>query len=398
MLAVPGDLGANALPPRWRHTGEGRHAGLRRRVLQITAPETDDTRISAFWRCTLLIGVGSFEVGAIGVLAYVRGSPAGPHRATLQEGAFVAIAVAAIVYGVVRRASTRVARRVVLFGCVTAVGLITAGAALDGGSSSPLTLLLVVPILLSSVALPPAAVGLVSVGATVAYIGLALSHSGWRSPQDQGDVMALVLIGLVAVASAANRRGYERRIRRLATRDGLTGCLTRRAFAKVLDTEAQRAERHHRPMSIMIVDVDHLKEINDSGGHAAGDRALRFTAHALLTGIRRGDAVGRLGGDEFAIVLPETDPRQAATAADRLRQSLSVTGARAAPTVSIGIATWIDGPLDPADLLLRADSALYSAKALGRDRSVAALSPSDEGQRTPQRRTSMMLPHARSAP
>jgi diguanylate cyclase (GGDEF)-like protein len=173
--------------------------------------------------------------------------------------------------------------------------------------------------------------------------------------------------------------------------------LTRRAFANVLDTEAQRAERHHRPMSVMIVDVDHLKEINDSGGHAAGDRALRFTAHALLSGLRRGDAVGRLGGDEFAVVLPETDPRQAASTADRLRQSLSMTGARAAPTVSIGIATWIDGPLNPEDLLLRADSALYSAKALGRDRSVAALSPSDESQRSQPRRASIASPHAQSA-
>jgi diguanylate cyclase (GGDEF)-like protein len=155
------------------------------------------------------------------------------------------------------------------------------------------------------------------------------------------------------------------RLLRLAIEDGLTGLLNRRGVTDRLQQELARAQRHQWPLSVLLLDVDRLKDINDRGGHRAGDRALRELGEAIRVACRATDSAGRWGGDEFLVVAPSSGAEAARTLAERIR-----AGAGAAVTVSVGVASL--GPADPAleigDLLSRADTALYRAKSAGRDR------------------------------
>lgn len=162
-------------------------------------------------------------------------------------------------------------------------------------------------------------------------------------------------------------------MRRLARRDALTGLLNRRAIDDVLDDEAHRARRLGTPFSVLMIDVDHFKSINDRFGHAAGDRALQHLATLLSGQMRDIDRVARYGGEEFIVLLPATTAAEAAVLAERLRERVAslpmVWEDQDMPlTVSIGLAQWA-GPQDqPGPLVSRADAALYRAKAGGRNR------------------------------
>lgn len=172
-------------------------------------------------------------------------------------------------------------------------------------------------------------------------------------------------------------------LRRLAVTDPLTGLPNRREIERHLALELDRATRYHRPLSVMMVDVDDLKEMNDEYGHAAGDEALIALARMLQRSIRSTDIGGRIGGDEFMVLLPETEPWQALALAERLVEALP--GAlsdcpgltdrdRVARTIglSIGIAGTEDGPASPDKLAARADAALYEAKRTGKNRACFA--------------------------
>jgi diguanylate cyclase (GGDEF)-like protein len=150
----------------------------------------------------------------------------------------------------------------------------------------------------------------------------------------------------------------------LATTDGLSGCLNHRAFFERLDEEIARAVRYGEPLSLVVADIDHFKDVNDARGHTGGDRALRRVGAALRAGSRRPDAVGRIGGDEFAVVLPATSLDDAVVHASRL---VDPTGDKfGLVTLSAGVAT-LDQREPTADRLFRdADRALYHAKATGR--------------------------------
>jgi diguanylate cyclase (GGDEF)-like protein len=161
-------------------------------------------------------------------------------------------------------------------------------------------------------------------------------------------------------------------LERLATIDSMTGQFNRRHFLKQADAEWSRFQRYHRPLSMLMVDIDHFKEVNDRYGHAVGDEAIIAVAQACATGKRQSDIVGRLGGEEFAVLLPETDLAQAAIVADRLRSSIAANVLVAHQVqfkvaVSIGIAA-ASVSMSGIDVLMRsADQALYQAKAQGRN-------------------------------
>jgi diguanylate cyclase (GGDEF)-like protein len=152
----------------------------------------------------------------------------------------------------------------------------------------------------------------------------------------------------------------------------MTGQFNRRHFLKQADAEWSRFQRYHRPLSMLMVDIDHFKEVNDRYGHAVGDEAIIAVAQACATGKRQSDIVGRLGGEEFAVLLPETDLAQAAIVADRLRSSIAANVLVAHQVqfkvaVSIGIAA-ASVSMSGIDVLMRsADQALYQAKAQGRN-------------------------------
>lgn len=158
-----------------------------------------------------------------------------------------------------------------------------------------------------------------------------------------------------------------------ATTDPLTGLANRRRVLELLEHEALRHQRHALPLSVLVIDVDHFKQINDTWGHAAGDRVLQSLARLLSMGVRKSDLVARYGGEEFLLVLMEAGGDGALTVAEHLRQqvaelAIGVTeGQSAAITISIGIATLQDGESIQA-LIDRADRALYRAKHEGRNR------------------------------
>lgn len=169
----------------------------------------------------------------------------------------------------------------------------------------------------------------------------------------------------------------ELRLRRDAAIDPLTGVSNRRNFLARGRDELGRAVRYSRPCSVLMLDIDHFKAVNDTHGHAAGDEALRRFAEACQAMLRDSDVIARIGGEEFAVILPETDTQGAKILAERLREGVSrirvPNGAGGFGfTVSIGIADRIGDDDDIESILARADSAMYRAKEAGRDQVAVA--------------------------
>jgi len=155
----------------------------------------------------------------------------------------------------------------------------------------------------------------------------------------------------------------------MAFRDALTGLLNYRAFSEILEAEWERARRYRTTFSLMMIDIDHFKKVNDEYGHQAGDAVLGTMAGRLQSRVRKSDLVFRYGGEEFMIILPETGIYKAGLLAERIR--CFVEKMRFAPglsvTISIGIGQYHDG-LTPGDLVKQVDTGLYLAKGKGRNR------------------------------
>jgi diguanylate cyclase (GGDEF)-like protein len=167
-----------------------------------------------------------------------------------------------------------------------------------------------------------------------------------------------------------------RRMEELATIDSMTGLANRRHFLSLAAAEWSRFQRYYRPLSVLMIDVDHFKSVNDRYGHAIGDQALIAVANACMEGKRSSDIVGRLGGEEFAMLLPETDLYQARIVAERIRKGVAASAVTAGGvqfnvTVSIGLAAAAVSMSGFEALLNAADQALYQAKDEGRNRVVA---------------------------
>ena len=176
---------------------------------------------------------------------------------------------------------------------------------------------------------------------------------------------------------ALERRYHQDMVAR-TTLDPLTGVGNRATVLHQLETQVDLAQRHQRPLSVILADLDWFKQVNDTHGHLAGDQALEAFGALLRRRLRASDPVGRLGGDEFLIVLPETSARPALVAADGLRQAMAEQpltlgdGLKLTLTCSLGVAELKPGDADGGALLARADAALYGAKAGGRDRAFPA--------------------------
>ena len=182
------------------------------------------------------------------------------------------------------------------------------------------------------------------------------------------------LAASVGVVVDFSRHCQERAaLERLTRLDPLTELGNRRDFFERADREFARCRRHAEPLSLMILDIDHFKRVNDSRGHAAGDDVLRHFGRLCRQSLRSIDIAGRLGGEEFAVLMPATDMRTARHAAERLREAVAaspVPCADAAPipyTVSVGLSTLTPWTAGVRDLLHKADLALYEAKRGGRN-------------------------------
>ena len=186
-----------------------------------------------------------------------------------------------------------------------------------------------------------------------------------------GNAVAYSLVVAVAMAGLQKLRRSQAQLAQLVTEDVLTNVLNARAFADRLGQELERNRRYPRPLSLIYLDLDNFKVINDTHGHQTGDAVLRLVADAMRTSVRTADVVGRLGGDEFGVLMPETDAPLADAAAKRLVASLrNVFKGTPSVTASIGVVSCMATDASTDDLLRRADQAMYDAKKAGKDRVV----------------------------
>ncbi|WP_092542469.1 GGDEF domain-containing protein [Actinoplanes derwentensis] len=214
--------------------------------------------------------------------------------------------------------------------------------------------------------------------AMLAPLTLAVQHLTGGRPHVLLVAGCCAVLFLLVVARLA---GQVQEQRRAAITDTLTGLHTRRYLNEILGTECARANRGGEPLSMILLDVDHFKRVNDTYGHTAGDRVLAEIANRLRASVRDGDIVARYGGEEFAVLLPRTSHTAAVTTAERLRVEIMRTGVVISPTevitvtVSLGLATVPTQAETPDDLVNLADKLLYESKSAGRNRLTTAAIP-----------------------
>jgi diguanylate cyclase (GGDEF)-like protein len=253
-----------------------------------------------------------------------------------------------------------------------------------GGVRSPWFVFYLLPVLATVFSYRPRSTAFVAAVAVVGLVFLGIQDPAVTSLADARDLLLVRLIGLAAITTMAYvitramRLGRERlehqesRLRevlamteREAMTDPLTAVHNRRALDQVIARADSRAARDGHPYSVLVIDVDGLKAINDRQGHAAGDRALRLIAAAATEVVRGYDVVARFGGDEFVVVLHDSADAAARMSAERIKtraQQLMASDAElVGTTISVGSATWRQGRT-PEDLIAEADAGMYAAK------------------------------------
>ncbi len=197
-----------------------------------------------------------------------------------------------------------------------------------------------------------------------------------RTPLKDGDQIKLGRSILKYMSGDNIEANYHEEIYRLMTMDALTQTHNRRYFNEALEREYQRSLRYRRALSLILFDIDHFKQINDTYGHVAGDSVLRQLSLVVKPRLRQQDVLARVGGEEFAVLLPEVEPAGALVAAEKVRRLVEsarflVEGKEFGCTVSVGIASFNARVTSPGMLYEAADKNLYEAKRAGRNRVVA---------------------------
>lgn len=183
----------------------------------------------------------------------------------------------------------------------------------------------------------------------------------------------VMFLWLQLIKSLKAKEATRSRLEYLSNVDSLTGLSNRRAFLEILKSEIERSRRYSRFLSILVLDLDHFKKINDTHGHAAGDEMLKAFGDMIEKTLRGIDLAGRLGGEEFCVLLPETAKKSAMDVAERIRHDFSKLRIKSgdneiSTTVSIGVAELGEADISIETIMERADKGLYKAKQLGRNR------------------------------
>jgi diguanylate cyclase (GGDEF)-like protein len=183
-----------------------------------------------------------------------------------------------------------------------------------------------------------------------------------------------VLFTLAYQASVAieNAKLYEE-VQQLAITDGLTGLLNHREFRRRLEEGVEGSKRYHRPISLLMIDIDHFKYFNDTYGHQVGDQVLKTVGEIIKTHVRVVDVCARYGGEEFAVIVSESGIQPALALSERIRSTIYAypfkhDGIKSQLSVSIGIASFPQDANSAEELIKKADDALYTAKRTGRNK------------------------------
>lgn len=339
------------------------------------ADETQRAHASASHRSELRTTVAMIAVATLSALVYVWLTPDGPNRGVLP--ALLAIPLTySIAMGLLATPSFAARLRRGIGGLVivsTTLAWVTVWVALDGGATSPLNAMYLLPLCLAIANAPRATAIICGMVAGGHLLGSAIAGPLLSSASIVW-VAQFTLAGL-ATSWVANARIDQRRqlrtlaeeLERLATHDPLTRVLNRRGFAASVD-DLLRGVETGAPTAVLVADLDHFKHVNDQHGHAVGDEVLVEAARAINGAVRHGDLVARTGGEEFAIVLLDADQQVAETVAERVRDAVASCHPSIQVSASIGIAMAADDHLDISQVHLTADQAMYRAKDAGRDR------------------------------
>jgi len=201
---------------------------------------------------------------------------------------------------------------------------------------------------------------------------LVIEHSLRKGSRVERRVVSMVE-RFASHASLALRNAWLlEQVQKMATTDGLTGIANRRSFDIGLERELSRATRNNTPLTVVLLDLDHFKQLNDNHGHQVGDDVLRLVGGALAEHCRDFDMAARYGGEEFAVILPGCDEQESVDAAERLRRVVAATESPVPITASVGVATFPANGSTLDELVKAADDALYQSKRAGRDRVTVA--------------------------
>lgn len=276
---------------------------------------------------------------------------------------------------------------------VLGTGIYCSGMALDRSATIGGELILVWPVVLSAYLLPTWVAWMTVVITVGVYSPIAISILHGPGVTPCLALAATLVITLLVLKSLRDRNAkLIDALRSQARTDGLTGLANRRMFSDALAVESVRSRRDRTPLSLLLIDIDLFKQLNDTFGHAAGDWALQSLAVVLRSNVRELDTAARVGGEEFAVLLPGCPTDEASALGERLcRQIERASTTWPHPiTISVGVATWLPGsaadsvagsvtgspsgsPSEVSDLMTAADTALYRAKREGRNRSRTAV-------------------------
>jgi diguanylate cyclase (GGDEF)-like protein len=255
------------------------------------------------------------------------------------------------------------------------IGFVTAVLKPTGGSDSPLFNLFLLPIIVAALTMGKWATLLVVALIAACYMYIEGDPSNiltlaWFS-QLMATVGPLLLAAFITTMLANDIQIAKGRIRSLSETDELTGLYNMRAFSRIHKREHDKSVRYARPYSVLLLDMDNLKSINDEHGHDAGNRAIVLAANVITRLIRNTDVAARYGGDEFIIILTETDTVAAAEVGQRIRNSVQKTtldfeARMIHASISVGLSTFPKDSTELRDLIVRADHDMYRNKELGR--------------------------------
>jgi diguanylate cyclase (GGDEF)-like protein len=324
----------------------------------VTAPVEDHSELRS--------RVQSIEIGSRLTVAAVAGAVAysistwdGAHRTAIVTLLAIAAAWALVPLVVGSERVVRSHRRETCFlaWSVGTIALIGGLVAADGGATSPFALMFFLPLAFAALSYPLPSVVAIGVLDVLVFAGVGLAEGSASQPRLAFFATTLAITALLCAWEAFDHDRQREALARVSRADPLTGCLNRRGFEERLEAELDSSRRSDGRLGLVVLDLDHFKDVNDTNGHAAGDELLRWTVSCAGEVLRPMDSLGRLGGDEFAILVPGAGPAEVREVADRLREALSER-----VSVSSGVAAFPGDGSDRDALHRHADIDLYAAK------------------------------------